>query len=116
MQSTRKDSTAVNAYVHLLTAWQLQSTVGAKPLERSILQHFVLCMEAVVNGAMTSIRKDRRDSIRLKERKFASEFAESLSKRADKPEAIRQASTRLREISLSTPPPTASALAPCGAR
>lgn len=95
-----KDSVAENAYIHLLTAWQLQSTAGAKPLQRSILQHYILCVEAIVNGVMTSIRKERSDSIRQEERKFATDFADTLSKRADKPEAIRQASTELRKIGL----------------
>ncbi|CAN7479444.1 hypothetical protein LJR011_003490 [Agrobacterium tumefaciens] len=95
-----KDSVAENAYIHLLTAWQLQSTAGAKPLQRSILQHYVLCVEAIVNGVMTSVRKDRADSIRQEERQFAAGFAESFSKRANKPEAIREASTELRKIGL----------------
>jgi hypothetical protein len=98
---TDRDTTAENAYIHLLTAWQLQSTAGTKPLQRSILQHFVLCVEAVVNGVMTSVRKERGDAIRQEERKFANEFAESLPRRADKPEAIRNASTQLRTISLT---------------
>jgi hypothetical protein len=98
--TTQGDSVAENAYVHLMTAWQLQATAGAKPLQRSILQHFVLCFEAIVNGVMTTIRRSRVDSIRQEERAFASDFASSLVKRADKPEAIRQASTRLREIGL----------------
>ncbi|TSE07596.1 hypothetical protein C1D09_018880 [Mesorhizobium intechi] len=97
---TENDSVAENAYVHLLTAWQLQNTAGAKPLQRSILQHYVLCVEAIVTGVMTSIRRERGDSIRLEEREFAAEFAETLSKRANKPEAIREASTELRRIGL----------------
>lgn len=99
--ATDQDTVAENAYIHLMTAWQLQSTAGAKPLQRSILQHFVLCVESVVNGVMTSVRKERGDTIRQEERKFASEFSESLPKRADKPEAIRNASTQLRTISLT---------------
>ena len=98
--TTEKDLVAENAYVHLLTAWQLQNTAGAKPLQRSILQHYVLCVEAIVTGVMASIRRERGDSIRREERKFAAEFAETLSKRANKPEAIRQASTELRRIGL----------------
>lgn len=90
---TEKDSVAENAHIHLLTAWQLQNTAGAKPLQRSILQHYVLCVEAIVTGVMTSIRRERGDSIRQQERKFAAEFAETLSKRANKPVAIREAST-----------------------
>lgn len=58
------DATAENAYVHLLTAWQLQDTAGAKPLQRSILQHYVLCMETIVNGLMDGIRKVRQNSPR----------------------------------------------------
>ncbi len=100
------DPTAENAFIHLLSAWQLQATTGSKPLERSILQHYVLCVEAIVNGEMARIREARRDKIRLEERTFASEFAATLHKRADKPEAIRQASTRLREISLSNMMPS----------
>ena len=110
--SLEHDSIAENAYIHLFSAWQLQITAGSKPLERSILQHYVLCIEALVNGAMAKVRKDQRDQIRLEERKFASEFAETLSKRADKPYAIRQASTRLREISLSNMLPSIDAIAP----
>ncbi|ASQ13129.1 hypothetical protein CDO22_24600 (plasmid) [Sinorhizobium meliloti] len=97
---TEKDSVAENAYIHLLTAWQLQNTAGAKPLQRSILQHYVLCVEAIVTGVMTAIRRERGDSIRQEERKFAAEFAATLSKRANKPEAIREASTELRRIGL----------------
>ncbi len=95
-----RDAIAENAYVHLLSAWQLQSTSGSKPLERSVLQHYVLCMEAVVNGTMGKIRTNLSDRIRADERQFASEFAEELPRRADKPDAIRKASIRLREISL----------------
>ncbi|MBO9100332.1 MULTISPECIES: hypothetical protein [unclassified Rhizobium] len=98
--TTEKDTVAENAYIHLPTAWQLQVTAGAKPLQRSILQHYVLCVEAIVSGVMTSIRRERGDSIRQDERKFASEFAETLSRRANKPEAIRDASTELRNIGL----------------
>jgi hypothetical protein len=97
---TEKDSIAENAYIHLLTAWQLQNTAGAKPLQRSILQHYVLCIEAIVAGVMTSIRRERADALRQEERKFAAEFAETLLKRANKPEAIREASTELRRIGL----------------
>ncbi|NGP18432.1 hypothetical protein [Devosia aurantiaca] len=94
------DSVAENAYIHLLTAWQLQSTAGAKPLQRSILQHYVLCIESIVTGVMASIRRERADAIRLEERKFAADFADTLSKRANKPDAIREASTELRNIGL----------------
>lgn len=97
---TEKDSVAENAYIHLLTAWQLQSTAGSKPLQRSILQHYVLCIETIVTGVMASIRRERADAIRQEERKFAAEFAETLSRRANKPDAIREASTELRKIGL----------------
>lgn len=98
--TTEKDPVAENAYIHLLTAWQLQNTAGAKPLQRSILQHYVLCIEAIVAGVMTAIRRERADMIRQEERKFAGEFAETLPKRANKPDAIREASTELRRIGL----------------
>ena len=106
------DPTAQNAYVHLLSAWQLQSTAGSKPLERSILQHYFLCVEAIVNGSMKEIKKHCHDAIRLKERTFANEFAESLPKRADKAKAIRDASTELRKISLSNMIPSIERVAP----
>ncbi len=95
------DEIAENAYVHLLTAWQLQTTAGSKPLQRSILQHYVLCIEAVVNGIMARVRRREADAIRLAEREFAAVFAADLVKRADKPDAIRAASTRLRELSMT---------------
>ena len=106
LHAIEEDATAELAYEHLLSAWQLQSTAGSKPLDRSILQHYVLCFEAVVNSVMAGLRKERADKIRLEERTYAKEFAESLSKRADKPEAIRQASAKLREISLSNTIPS----------
>lgn len=99
-KTIEKDTVAENAYIHLLTAWQLQNTAGAKPLQRSILQHYVLCVEAIVSGVMTSIRRERADAIRLEERKFSTEFADSLQKRGNKPDAIREASTELRRIGL----------------
>lgn len=95
------DEIAENAYVHLLTAWQLQTTAGSKPLQRSILQHFVLCIETVVNGIMARIRREQADAIRLAEREFAADFAADLLKRANKPDAIRAASTKLRELSMT---------------
>lgn len=110
--TTAADSVAENAYIHLLTAWQLQNTAGAKPLQRSILQHYVLCVEAIVAGVMTSIRRERADSIRQEERKFAAEFAETLPKRANKPEAIREASTELRRIGLVNMLPSIAAVSP----
>lgn len=106
------DKTAQNAYVHLLTAWQLQDTAGAKPLQRSVLQHYVLSMETITNGFMEGVRKNRNDSIRLEERKFAKQFSEELLKRSDKPEAIRQASTKLREIALVNMVPSIETIAP----
>lgn len=101
-----RDETAENAYVHLLTAWQLQTTAGSKPLQRSILQHFVLCMETVVNGVMAPIRKKQADAIRMAEREFATGFVADLAKRADKPDAIRAASTKLRELSMTNMMPS----------
>ncbi|HEY0623105.1 hypothetical protein [Sphingomonas sp.] len=95
------DEVAENAYVHLLTAWQLQSTAGSKPLQRSILQHYVLCVETIVNGIMAPVRRRRADAIRLAEHEFAAGFAVDLARRSDKPEAIRAASTRLRELSMT---------------
>ena len=95
------DKVAENAYVHLLTAWQLQTTAGSKPLQRSILQHYVLCMETVVNGIMAPVRRRQADAIRLAEREFAAGFSVDLAKRSDKPDAIRAASTRLRELSMT---------------
>ena len=106
------DPTAENAYIHLLSAWQLQSTSGSKPLDRSVLQHYVLCMEAVVNGSMGKIRQSLSDRIRLEERKFALDFAEELPRRADKPDAIRKASTKLREIALLNMIPSIVEVAP----
>lgn len=96
----QEDTVAENAYVHLLTAWQLQNTAGAKPLQRSVLQHYVLCVEAIVNGVMTSVRKEGIDKIRQQEKEFSAKFAEELPLRVDKAEAIRAASTELRRIGL----------------
>lgn len=112
IKSIEVDPVAENAYVHLLSAWQLQMTAGSKPLARSILQHYVLCMEAVVNGVMEKVRKSSADRIRNDERRFAGEFAQGLSARADKPKAIREASTKLREISLSNMLPAISVVTP----
>ncbi len=100
------DPIAENSYIHLLSAWQLHTTAGSKPLDRSILHHDVLCIEAIVNGVMTKLRLELNDQIRQEERKFAKEFAETLAKRADQPEAIRAASTKLREISLANMVPS----------
>jgi hypothetical protein len=107
-----EDETANNAFLHLSTAWQLQATSGSKPLHRSILQHYVLCVEAVVNGAMSKIRKEKRDVIKLAESKFSQEFAASLSKMADKAKAIREASTILREIALANMIPSIDTIGP----
>lgn len=106
------DETANNAFLHLSTAWQLQATSGAKPLQRSILQHYVLSVEAVVNGAMSKIRKENKDAIKLAEQKFSKEFSDSLPKRADKAQAIREASTKLREISLVNMIPSIDTIGP----
>lgn len=100
LRAIEEDNVATNAYEHLLTAWQLQDTAGAKPLSRSVLQHYVLCMETILNGVMKSVRVAQTDRIRLEERAFAQNFALELAKRSDKPEAIRAASTKLREIGM----------------
>ncbi len=106
------DAVAENAYIHLLSAWRLESTPGSRPLQRSVLQHYVLCLEAVVNGTMKKLRAASADKIREDERKFANEFAEELPKRSNKPEAIRNASTRLREIACQNMIPSISEVAP----
>lgn len=111
-QLVEEDETANNAFLHLSTAWQLQSTSGSKPLQRSILQHYVLSIEAVVNGAMEKIRVARKDAIKLGEQLFAKEFSEALPKRADKAKAIREASTKLREISLANMIPSIDTVGP----
>jgi hypothetical protein len=100
------DETIENAYRHLLTAWQLQATSGSKPLQRSTLQHYVLALEAVVNTVMTENRKLMSDNIRVAERAFADTFTRELPSRADKPKAIREASTKLREIAYQNMLPT----------
>lgn len=112
MNAIEENLTLRNSYQHLLSAWELQKTSGSKPLERSILQHYVLSLEAIVNGTMKEVRKEKRDQIRLKERSFAAEFAKEIRNRADKPEAIRNASTRLREISLVNMMPSLDEVAP----
>ncbi|MER9902153.1 hypothetical protein [Mesorhizobium sp. M0130] len=101
-----KDKTAENAYIHLLTAWELQSTAGAKPLERSTLQHYVLCMEAIVNGVMERVRREQAGKIKEAERAYTNEFAEIFPILVDKPKAIREASTKLRDISYSNTLPS----------
>lgn len=106
-----KDSTAENAYIHLLTAWQLQETSGSKPLLRSILQHYVLCVETVVNGVMGKVKSQRADQIKQAERQFAEKFAVELPGRADKPKAIRDASTNLRVLGLQNTLPAIEAVA-----
>lgn len=106
------DPTANNAFLHLLTAWQLQATSGSKPLQRSILQHYVLSVEAIVNGVMSKVRREKKDSIKLAERKFSKEVSDGLPKRADKAKAIREASTKLREISLVNMVPSIDMIGP----
>ena len=100
------DEVAEAAYIHLLTAWELHATAGSKPLHRSILQHYVLCMETIVNGVMAPERIRQADTIRMAEREFATRFSAELAKRADKPKAIRAASTRLRELSMTNMMPS----------
>lgn len=95
------DPIANNAYVNLITAWQLLDTAGSKPLQSSVLQHFILSIEAIVNGMMANIRKTKFDKIRLNERNYASEFAKDFILRPDKPEAIREAAKQLSKISLN---------------
>jgi hypothetical protein len=101
MGTIEKDPTAAEAYAHLLAAWRLSDTPGSKPLNRSILQHYVLSLEAIAVGVMAKVRTERADQIRVAERTFADEFSRTLGNRADKPKAIREASTKLREIALS---------------
>jgi len=100
MTKVEEDVVAETAYTHLLSAWKLRDTLGA-PLQRSILQHYVLSFEAITQGVMAVHRKSVAEKVRLEERTFASEFAASLTQRSDKPKAIRDASTKLREISLT---------------
>lgn len=95
------DAVAENAYTHLLSAWRLHETSGSKPLERSILQHYVLCIEAVVDGYMTKVRRANADEIKSRERDYARQFSEELHKRADKPQAIRDAVVQLNRIGQS---------------
>ncbi|WP_322895430.1 MULTISPECIES: hypothetical protein [unclassified Yoonia] len=110
--SIENNETANNAFLHLSTAWQLQATSGSKPLQRSILQHYVLCIEAIVNGAMGQVRKGKKEEIRIAEQKYSNEFAENLGNRVDKAKAIREASTALREISLVNMIPSLDAICP----
>lgn len=95
-----KDGTAENAYIHLLTAWQLQDTSGSRPLSRSILQHYVLCVETIVNAVIGKVKSQQAGKIKQAERHFAEKFALELPKRVDKPKAIREASTNLRKLGL----------------
>lgn len=106
-----KDATAENSYIHLLTAWQLQDTAGSKPLQRSILQHYVLSIEAIVTGVMSRVKSQQADQIKLAERKFAENFSVELPKRSDKPKAIRDASTALRMMGLQNMLPAINAVA-----
>lgn len=95
------DILQVREDAHLLAAWRLSDTPGSKPLNRSILQHYVLSIKAITAGVMAKVRAERVDQIRLAERTFADEFCRTLGNRADKPKAIREASTRLQEIGLN---------------
>ncbi|MBS7539069.1 hypothetical protein [Ancylobacter lacus] len=101
MDLIEDNSAAENAYVHLNSAWKLKSIHGSKPLERSILQHYVLCVEVVVNEVMKKIRRLSSDRVCLEEQEFAQRFSEELPSCVDKPSAIRRASAALREISIS---------------
>jgi hypothetical protein len=105
------DETAENAYIHLLTAWQLQETSGSKPLQRSILQHYVLSIETIINGMMRKVKSQRADTIKQDERKFAEDFCAELPRRADKPKAIRDASTHLRVLGLQNTLPAIDMIA-----
>ncbi|WBO22866.1 hypothetical protein [Sphingomonas abietis] len=100
------DETADNAYLHLLTAWQLQDTPGSKPLQRSVLQHYALCMEAIVTGVMIKVKSYKADQIKQAENKFIEEFLAELPNRANKPKAVREASTSLRMIGLQNTLPS----------
>lgn len=101
MDTIERDPTAAEAYAHLLAAWRLSDTPGSRPLNRSILQHYVLSIEAIAVGVMENVRAERADQIRLAERTFSDDFSRTLGNRANKPKAIREASTKLREIALS---------------
>jgi len=101
MNIIKDDAVAESAYIHLLSAWRLQDNMGSKPLARSILQHYVLSIEAITTGLMTRLRRATTDKLRLEERSFANEFAKLFMSRSDKPKAIREALTKLREISLT---------------
>ena len=100
MAKIEEDAIAETAYIHLLSAWTLQDTLAPR-LHRSVIQHYVLSFEAITQGMMAIYRKSIAEKVRLEERTFASEFAASLTQRSDKPKAIRDASTKLREISLT---------------
>ncbi len=99
-QCIDNDEAAGIAYSHLLATWKLSEISGSKPLKRSIIQHYALSVEAVVNATMSRVRVAEADAIRFKEREFAASFARELQGRADQPKAVREASTRLREIGL----------------
>lgn len=101
MKCIENNSDASLSYAHLLIAWRLNQTAGSKPLKRAILHSYVLAIETIVNAVVAPIRKAELDKIRLEERSFAAKFAEELPSRADKPKAIREASTKLREISFT---------------
>ncbi len=98
-KSLSANSTVENSYGHLLTAWKLLETSGSKPLRRSILQHFVLSIEAIVNSVMADHRASLKEDIERREEEFSSEFFSKINSTTNKPKAIRDASTKLREIS-----------------
>jgi hypothetical protein len=96
-------SPAVNsAYTHLLTAWSLHEIPGSTLLKRSILQHYVLCIEAIVKSVMKFERRRLQDRIRPEEKKYAEEFSTTLSVSSDKSAEIRKAARQLQVISLDT--------------
>lgn len=95
-----KDGVAKSAHVHLVTAWQLAGTPGSRPLAHSTVLHFFLCVEAIVQGVMVSIRSKKADRLKMEAKKFSEEFWQNLDKIGDKSKAIQTASTKLREITL----------------
>lgn len=94
------DKIAKGALQHLQAAWQLQSTPGSKPLQAPTLLQYVLCVEAVVNGVMPKIRADRTTEISRDRREFAQSFLSTIDKRNKKANAIADAASELRKISL----------------
>jgi hypothetical protein len=101
MHKLQSDSAANNAYKNLSIAWKIGQISGSSPLQKAILQHYVLCIEAVVNSVSGVVKMSQSDKIRAAEQEFSKTFCDQLPKRADKAKAIREASTRLREISLA---------------